>query len=73
LKSGVGFSDTEEGVSTGAGSATLTVAVNIKNVSSSEKRSTIGVMSTLGDFVGNLIFGIVDFIILFKPKDKFEY
>jgi hypothetical protein len=35
------------------------VAVNIRNVSTTEKRSTIGVMSIWGDFVGNLIFGIL--------------
>jgi hypothetical protein len=63
LKSGVGFSDTEKGVSTGAGSWGLNVAVNTKNINNNENRSTIGVMSMWGDFVGNLIFGIVVFII----------
>ena len=61
LKSGVGFSDIEEGVSTGAGSCCLMVVVSIRNVRTTEKRSTIGVMSIWGDFVGNLIFGIVSF------------
>jgi len=58
LASGVGFSDTENGVSTGAGSDGLIVAVNIKNVSSNENRSTIGVMSTWGVLCGILIFGM---------------
>jgi hypothetical protein len=35
------------------------VVVNIRNVKTTENRSTIGVMSIWGDFVGNLIFGIV--------------
>jgi hypothetical protein len=43
--SGEGFSDTENGVSTGAGSEGLNVVVNIKNVSNNENKSTIGVMS----------------------------
>jgi len=54
----IGFSDTEKGVSTGAGYCGLMVAVRIKKVSSSVKRSTMGVMSIRGDFFGNLIFGI---------------
>jgi hypothetical protein len=58
LKSGVGFSEIEKGVSTGAGSGWFIVAVNIRNIKSTENRSTIGVMSIWGDFVGNLIFGI---------------
>jgi hypothetical protein len=58
LASGVFFSDTENGTSTLAGSAGLIVAVNIKNVSSNENRSTIGVMSTWGDLCGILIFGM---------------
>jgi hypothetical protein len=70
LKSGVGFSDIEAGVSTGAGSGCLIVVVNIKNVNTTENRSTIGVMSIWGDLVGNLIFGIVVFINCFEPKDK---
>jgi hypothetical protein len=56
--SGVGFSEIENGVSTGAGSDGFIVAVNIKNVSSNEKRSTIGVMSTWGVLCGILIFGM---------------
>jgi formate-dependent nitrite reductase membrane component NrfD len=72
LKSGVGFSDIEAGVSTGAGSGCLMVVVNIRNVRTTEKRSTIGVMSICGDFVGNLIFGIVFLISYFGPKDKFS-
>jgi hypothetical protein len=59
LKSGVGFSDIEKGVSTWAGSGCLIVVVSIRNVSTTEKRSTIGVMSIWGDLVGNLIFGIL--------------
>jgi hypothetical protein len=58
LKSGVGFSDTEKGVSTVAGSGCLIVVVNIRNVRTTQNVSTIGVMSILGDLVGNLIFGI---------------
>jgi hypothetical protein len=58
LKSGVGFSDIEKGVSTLAGSSCLIVAVSIRNVRITANVSTIGVMSILGDFVGNLIFGI---------------
>jgi hypothetical protein len=58
---GFGFSDIELGVSTIAGSFGLIVAVNIRNINTTEKRSTIGVMSIWGDFVGNLIFGIVVF------------
>jgi hypothetical protein len=65
LKSGVGFSDIDEGVSTGAGSGCLIVVVNIRNVSTTENRSTIGVMSIWGDFVGNLIFGIVVFYLYY--------
>jgi hypothetical protein len=61
LLSGVGFSDIELGVSTGAGSVGLMVAVNIRNVNTTQNVSTIGVMSIWGDFVGNLIFGIVVF------------
>jgi hypothetical protein len=45
LASGEGFSDTEKGVSTGAGSWGLNVVVSMKKVSSNENRSTIGVMS----------------------------
>jgi len=58
LKSGMGVSDIEKGVSTLAGSGCLIVVVSIRNMSTTEKRSTIGVMSIWGDFVGNLIFGI---------------
>jgi hypothetical protein len=58
LKSGVGLSDIENGVSTFAGSGCLIVVVSRRKISSTEKRSTIGVMSILGCFVGNLIFGI---------------
>jgi hypothetical protein len=61
LKSGVGFSDIEKGVSTVAGSGCLIVVVSIRNVSTTEKRSTMGVMSIWGDLVGNLIFGILVF------------
>jgi hypothetical protein len=59
LKSGVGFSDIEKGVSTVAGSGCLIVVVSMRNVRITAKVSTIGVMSIRGDFVGNLIFGIV--------------
>jgi hypothetical protein len=45
LALGEGFSDTENGVSTGAGSWGLNTDVNIKNVRSNENKSTIGVMS----------------------------
>jgi hypothetical protein len=58
LAIGEGFSDTENGVSTGAGSCGTRTAVNMKNVNSSENKSTIGVMSIWGDLVGNLIFGM---------------
>jgi hypothetical protein len=58
LKSGVGFSDIEKGVATLAGSVCLIVAVSMRNVRITQNVSTIGVMSILGDFVGNLIFGI---------------
>jgi hypothetical protein len=58
LASIIGFSDTEKGVSTGAVSWGLNVAVRMKKVSNSTNRSTIGVMSIRGDFVPNLIFGI---------------
>jgi hypothetical protein len=64
LKSGVGVSDIEKGVSTGAGSFCLIVVVNIRKIRITENRSTIGVMSILGDFVGNLIFGILLFSFL---------
>jgi hypothetical protein len=57
----VGFSDIEKGVSTGAGSCCLMVVVNIRKIKITANKSTIGVMSILGDFVGNLIFGIVSF------------
>jgi len=46
--------------------------VNIRNIKITENRSTIGVMSIDGEVVGNLIFGIVDFIKVYKPKDKSE-
>jgi len=58
LASGEGVSETDNGVSIGAGSDGLMVAVNMKNVSSNEKRSTNGVISIWGDLVGNLIFGM---------------
>jgi hypothetical protein len=58
LKSGVGFSDIEKGVSTVAGSGCLIWVVSIRNVRTTQNVSTIGVMSILGDLVGNLIFGI---------------
>jgi hypothetical protein len=58
LAFGEGFSDTENGVSTGAGSCGLKTDVNMKNVNSKENRSTIGVISIWGDLVGNLIFGM---------------
>jgi hypothetical protein len=58
LASIITFSDTEKGVSTGAGSWGLVVAVRMKKVSSRVKRSTMGVMSICGDFFGNLIFGM---------------
>jgi hypothetical protein len=45
LAFGEGFSDTENGVSTGAGSWGLNTDVNMKNVNNSENKSTIGVMS----------------------------
>jgi hypothetical protein len=61
LKSGVGFSDIDLGVSTIAGSVGFIVAVNIRNVNTTQNVSTIGVMSIWGDFVGNLIFGIAGF------------
>jgi hypothetical protein len=61
LKSGVGFSDIEKGVSTLAGSGDLICEVNKRNINITAKVSTIGVMSICGDFVGNLIFGIVVF------------
>ena len=56
--SGAVLSETEKGVSIGAGSGCLMVAVNIKNVNTTENRSTIGVISICGDFDGNLIFGM---------------
>jgi hypothetical protein len=58
LASIIGFSETEKGVSTGAVSCGLNVAVRMKKVSNSTNRSTIGVMSIRGDLVPNLIFGI---------------
>jgi hypothetical protein len=61
LKSGVGFSEIEKGVSTLAGSVCLICAVNNRNVKITANVSTIGVMSIWGDFVGNLIFGITVF------------
>jgi hypothetical protein len=66
LKSGVGFSDIEKGVSTVAGSGCLICVVNIRNVRTTAKVSTIGVMSMCGDFVGNLIFGITFFHLIDK-------
>jgi hypothetical protein len=58
LKSGNGVSDIEKGVSTFAGSGCLIVVVSIRNMSTTQKRSTIGVMSIWGELFGNLIFGI---------------
>jgi hypothetical protein len=52
----------EKGVSTVAGSGCLIVVVSIRNVSTTQNVSTIGVMSMWGDFVGNLIFGIAFFL-----------
>jgi len=66
LKSGVGFSDIEKGVSTGAGYCALKVPVSRKKINRIENRSTIGVMSIKGCFVGNLIFGIFLIFILTK-------
>ena len=43
------------------------VVVNIRKMRITEKRSTIGVMSIMGDFVGNLIFGI---LVLFYDFDQ---
>jgi hypothetical protein len=70
LKSGVVVSDIEKGVSTLTGSGCLIVEVSSRNVRTTQKVSTIGVMSMWGDLVGNLIFGII-FLSLndFKPKD----
>jgi hypothetical protein len=70
LKSGVVISDIEKGVSTLAGSGCLIVEVSSRNVRTTQKVSTIGVMSIWGDLCGNLIFGII-FLSLndFKPKD----
>jgi hypothetical protein len=58
LKSSIFVSDIEKGVSTLAGSGCLIVVVSIRKISTTENRSTIGVMSIWGDLVGNLIFGI---------------
>jgi len=62
LKSGVGFSDIEKGVSTVAGSGELMVAVSIRKIRMTANVSTIGVMSILGDLCGILIFGIFSVI-----------
>jgi hypothetical protein len=70
LKSGVGVSEIEKGVSTLAGSGCLIVVVSIRNVSTTANVSTIGVMSIWGDLVGNLIFGIVFLFSDYKPKDS---
>jgi hypothetical protein len=56
--SGACFSETEEGVSMGAASCGRKDVVNMKNVSSKENKSTIGVMSMCGLRAGGLIFGI---------------
>jgi hypothetical protein len=61
LKSGIGVSDIEKGISTFTGSGCRICDVNNKNIRITQKVSTIGVMSILGDFVGNLIFGITVF------------
>jgi hypothetical protein len=58
LKSGVGFSDIEKGVSTAAGSGCRIWVVSMRNVNTTQNVSTMGVMSIRGDLVGNLIFGI---------------
>jgi len=71
LASIIGFSDTEKGVSTGAASWGLKVAVRMKNVSSNVNRSTIGVMSIRGDLCPNLIFGILSILSFCYQKNKF--
>jgi len=71
LSSIIGVSDTEKGVSTGAASWGLNVAVRMKKVSSSVNRSTIGVMSIRGDLVANLIFGMFLNPFFFNQKNKF--
>jgi hypothetical protein len=68
LKSRTFFSDEEKGVSTLAGSGDLICDVNNRNINITAKVSTIGVMSICGDFVGNLIFGIVAFYFKFLTK-----
>jgi hypothetical protein len=70
LKSGLGVSDIEKGVSTLAGSGCLIVEVSSRNVRTTQKVSTIGVMSMWGDLCGNLIFGIFFFFNDLKPKDS---
>jgi len=60
----------EKGVSTGTGSMGLNVAVSMKKVSSREKRSTIGVMSTLGDLPCILIFGIFYILSFLNQKNQ---
>jgi hypothetical protein len=72
LKSGVGFSDIEKGISTLAGSGDLICEVNKRNINITANVSTIGVMSIRGDLVGNLIFGITVIHYMIKPKDKFK-
>jgi hypothetical protein len=47
-----------DGVSTVTGSAVLKEAVNIKKVTSKNAKSTIGVISMVGEPLGILIFGI---------------
>jgi hypothetical protein len=56
--SGACFSDTEEGVVMGAASWGLNEAVSSKKISSTENRSTMGVMSMCGDLTGAFIFGM---------------
>jgi len=48
LFSGILISEIDEGVSTATGSSGIAVAVSIKNVTSRNARSTIGVISIVG-------------------------
>jgi hypothetical protein len=49
---------TEKGITTFTGSSGLNLVVSIKKVTNRKARSTMGVMSIEGLFLGSFIFGI---------------
>jgi hypothetical protein len=61
--SGKVLSETDDGGSTITGSAIRNEAVNIKNVTNKNAKSTIGVISMLGACFAGFIFGMTYFLV----------